>query len=81
MYNNRLRFINFILAPSNKLLIIGTTTVYIKGHRTASITIECKKIGSMLDSKRTFILYNIAYIPSFITNVIYYNRFYNKGIF
>ena len=54
MYNDRSRFIDFTLAPSDKLLIIGTTAVHIKGHGTVSITIECKKTESTLDSKRTF---------------------------
>jgi len=79
--NDRSRFIDFIPAPSDELLITGTTAIYIKGHRTVSITIECEKTESTPDSKRTFQLYNVAYIPSFITNIVYYNRFYDKGIY
>src|SRR6266536_3755600 len=52
--NDRSRFIDFILVPSDELLVIGTTAVYIKGHRTVSITIECKKTESTPDGKRTF---------------------------
>ena len=37
MYNNRLRFIEFTLVPSNKVLVIGSSTVYIKGHDMMSI--------------------------------------------
>ena len=54
VYNDRSRFINFTLAPSDELLVVGTTTVYIKGYRTVSITIECEKTESTLDGKRTF---------------------------
>jgi hypothetical protein len=70
-----------MLAPSNKLLVAGTTTVRIKGYRTVRITIECEKTESILDGKRTFLLYNVAFIPSFTTSVVYYNRFHDKGIF
>ncbi len=52
--NDRSRFIDFTLAPSDELLVTGTTAVYIKGYRTVSITIECEKTESTLDGKRTF---------------------------
>ncbi len=52
--NDRSRFIDFTPAPSDELLVAGTTTVYIKGHRTVSITMEYEKTESTLDGKRTF---------------------------
>ncbi len=81
VYNDRSRFIDFILAPSDELLVVGTTAIYIEGYRTVSITIECEKTESTPDGKRTFQLYDVAYIPSFTTNIVYYNRFHDKGIY
>ena len=81
MCNDRSRFINFTPTPSDELLVVGTTAVHIKGRRTVSITMEYEKTESTLDGKRTFQLYNVAYIPSFTTNIVYYNQFYNKGIY
>jgi hypothetical protein len=71
--NNQSRFIDFVPVPTNKLLIAGTTAVYIKGYRTVSITIECERTESTPDSKRTFLLYDVAFIPSFTTSVVCYN--------
>src|SRR6266487_1085658 len=79
--NDRSRFIDFTPAPSDELLVAGTTAVHIEGHRTISITIECEKTESTPDGKRTFQLYDVAYIPSFTTNIVCYNRFYDKGIY
>ena len=79
--NNQSRFINFTPTPSDKLLVTGTSTVYIKGHGTVSITIECERTESTPDGQRTFQLYNVAFILSFTTNVVSYNRFHDKGIF
>jgi len=79
--NDRSRFIDFTPAPSDKLLVAGTTAVRIEGYRTVSITMECEKTESTLDGKRTFMLYNVVYIPSFTTSMVYYNRFHDKGIF
>ena len=39
MYNNQLRFIEFTLVPSNEVLVVGSSTVHIKGYSTISITL------------------------------------------
>jgi hypothetical protein len=73
VYNNRSRFLEFNLAPSDNLLVIGTSVVRVEGHGITSIVIECKKTNLTLDGKRTFILYNIVYILLFIINIVSYN--------
>ena len=76
--NNRARFHNYTKAGADDYIVAGANTVKIEGWGTVTITIECDEtpIG-----QRTFDLYNIAHIPSFTSNLVLYNRFYDKHLF
>ena len=39
VYNDRSRFIDFTLVPSNKVLVIGSSIVHIEGYSIISITL------------------------------------------
>jgi hypothetical protein len=56
----------------------GANTVKIKGRGTVTITIDCDGTPT---GQRTFNLYNTAHIPSFTSNLVSYNRFYDKHLF
>jgi len=73
--NDRTRFLSFQLVNNDSILITGSSTVAIKGIGSIQITVQCD-IG-----QRKLTLDNVAYIPSFTTNLVCYNKFHDKGVF
>ena len=76
--NDRSRFIDFRPAKADDIMVAGNDLVQIKGWGTITITMDCEGTPT---GKRTMELYNTAYIPSFTTNVVSYNRFYDRQMF
>ena len=78
VYNNRARFHDYTKAGADDYMAAGANTVKIEGWGTVTITMECDGTPT---GQRTFDLYNTAHIPSFTSNLVLYNRFYNKHLF
>ena len=69
------------LASEDDVLVAGTDIVKIEGWGDIIITLDCKVTPEIPTGKWPFVLYNIAHVPSFTTNVVSYNRFYDARIF
>jgi hypothetical protein len=76
--NDRSRFIEFTPAAEDDILVAGNNPVKIEGYGTIKITLECEGTP---DGKRPWLLYNVKYIPTFTTNTVSYNRFFDKQIY
>jgi hypothetical protein len=72
------RFIEFTPAAEDDILVADNNPVKIEGYGTIKITLECEGTP---DGKRPWLLYNVKYIPTFTTNTVSYNRFFDKQIY
>jgi hypothetical protein len=78
VYNNRARFYDYTKAGADDYIAAGANIVKIEGWGTVTITMDCDGTPT---GQRTFDLYNTAHIPSFTSNLVSYNRFYDKHLF
>jgi hypothetical protein len=76
--NDRARFTDFVPASVDDFFVAGNSTAQVLGYGTVKIWVKCRATKS---GKRELTLKDVAYIPSFTTSVVCYNRFHDRGTF
>ena len=76
IYNNSRRFKPTHTTILEDYLVSGSTTYQIKVYGTVDITIMTPN-----GSKRNIMLYNVALVPSFFTNLVLFSRIMGVGIY
>jgi hypothetical protein len=77
VHNNRHRFLTFRPAEAGVNLITGNSTVGILGYGDVDIFAEPIDSGQKIQIR----LQNVAYIPTFYTSLMSYDRAMAKGIY
>lgn len=80
--NDRSRFIEFTpTLADDDMLIAGSNVVRIEGKGKIAVKVEGDKTKACPSGIRELVLNDVAYIPSFTTNIVSYYTLHTKGLF
>jgi hypothetical protein len=79
--NDRAKFTDFRPASEDDFLIAGNSSVAIEGYGKVKIEVQCEITPNTPNGTRVITLLEVQYCPSFTTNVVSYNRFYDAGVY